>query len=95
MSASITVELSPEVQDIVQQAMAQGEFASPAEVVSAALQVWQDVQDWPAYPQSELQRMCDEALADERPGIPSDEAYSTMLTFSRALETEQRQNDAA
>ena len=95
MSGSITVELSPEVQDIVQHAIAQGEFATPADVVSAALRTWQDMQDCPSYDGDDMQRMCDEAAADERPGIPAHEAHGAMMTFCRALAKGDNSVDAA
>ena len=91
MNTSITVELAPEIQSIVEHAIEQGSFATPAEVVSAALRIWQDMQEWPA---EDMQRMCDEALLDKCPGIPPDQAYSAMMAFCRTLDTSQR-NDAA
>jgi Arc/MetJ-type ribon-helix-helix transcriptional regulator len=92
---TISVEVTPEMQELLDRAMSTGEFSRPEDVISAALHLWYTDRMESPLPVEELNRICQEAISDTTPGIASDAAYAEMKDFCRNLEAEEHRHDAA
>ncbi|MDB5523258.1 MAG: type toxin-antitoxin system ParD family antitoxin [Rhizobium sp.] len=63
----LSIELPPEVSEIVEEAVASGEFASVSEMVSSALVDWKASRLIHGYTVEELRALVDEAEASGEP----------------------------
>jgi antitoxin ParD1/3/4 len=61
--AKVSVALTPEMTDMVQQAVASGEYASGSEVIREALREWKHRRAFKFEAQDELRRLWAEGLA--------------------------------
>lgn len=70
----LNIELLPEINDIVEEAVASGEFASPSAMVSSVLVDWKTSRLIHGYTVEELRALVDEAEASGDP-IDGEEAF--------------------
>jgi len=70
----LSIELPREVSEIVEEAVASGEFASASEMVSSALAEWKSARLIHGYTVEELRALVDEAEASGDP-IDGEEAF--------------------
>jgi len=61
--AKVSVALTPEINELVQQAVASGEYASSSEVIREALREWKLRRTLKLHEQAELQQLWAEGLA--------------------------------
>jgi hypothetical protein len=73
METPSTIELTPASQAILDQAMEREGQEDPAYIVEVALHEWN------------LQRICLEALADQRPGLSMEEVEEQLRIFHKEI----------
>jgi antitoxin ParD1/3/4 len=61
--AKVSVALTPELRDLVQQAVSEGDYASTSEVVREALRDWKERRERKRQGILELRRLWDEGIA--------------------------------
>ena len=71
----MTVTLDETLQEIVTQAIQDGDGQTAEDIVRIGLNNWWDRQMLSGYSPDELQRIGDEIVADTRPGIPADKFF--------------------
>lgn len=73
----MVIELSGEQADLIRDVMADGIFATPADVVGEALEVLRDMRELKGYSQEELKRLIEEGL-DEDGDLDADVFFKEM-----------------
>lgn len=91
----MNVTLDESAQEIVNQAIQDGDGKTPGDIVRIALNDWWDRQMMSGYSPEELRRMSDEIIADTRPGIPAEEFFVNLKEHCRQLDAQHRAVDAA
>lgn len=86
--AKISIALPEEMVALVREAVEAGEYASSSEVVRDALRDWTQKRSLQQQGVEELRRIWQEALEDDRPGIPADEVFDRLERKYRAIAAE-------
>ena len=91
MSAAekISITLTPEMNRIIKQRVAAGDFASSSELIREALRVWQKREDEHQERLAAIRARIQDSLDDPRPSISLDEARDD---FRRHVETRTKSN---
>ena len=86
MSAAekISITLTPEMNRLIKQRVAAGDFASSSELIREALRVWQKREDEHQERMAALRARIQKSLDDPRPSVSLDEARAD---FKRHVET--------
>ena len=91
MSAAekISITLTPEMNRLIKQRVAAGDFASSSELIREALRVWQKREDEHLERLASIRARIQESPDDPRPSISLDEARDE---FRRHVETRAKSN---
>ena len=86
MSAAekISITLTPEMNRIIKQRVAAGDFASSSELIREALRVWQRQQDEHEERLSAIRARIQKSIDDPRPSLSLDEARANFKHHVRA-----------
>jgi antitoxin ParD1/3/4 len=84
----ISIALPPEMAAIVRRAVETGEYASNSEVVREALREWTYQRELRQRGLDELRRLWNEAVTDQRPGVPAEDVLARLRTKYRTLANE-------
>ena len=95
MPQPTTVTLDEAMQEIVTQAIHDGDGTTAEDIVRIALNDWWDRQMLSGYSPEELRRIGDEIVADTRPGIPAEQFFVELKEYCRQLDAQHRAVDAA
>ncbi len=63
----ISIDLSPRLNSIIQEAVASGQYASVSDVVEEALAAWDEHKNLPQFSVDELRRLWNEGIASGSP----------------------------
>lgn len=74
----MTVTLDETLQEIVAQAIKDGDGNTAEDIVRIALNDWWDRQMMSGYSPEDLRRMGEEIVADTRPGIPAEQFFADL-----------------
>ena len=85
----ISITLTPEMNRLIKQRVAAGDFASSSELIREALRVWQKREDEHQERLAAIRARIQDSLDDPRPSISLDEARDD---FRRHVETRTKSN---
>lgn len=80
MSAAekISITLTPELNRIIKQRVAAGDFASSSELIREALRVWQKREDEHRERLASIRARIQKSLDDPRPSIPAEDVFDRL-----------------
>ena len=81
----ISIALPPEMVAIVRDAVSTGEYASTSEVIRDALRDWTHKRALREQGVTELRKLWQEALDDDRPGVDPKEVFDRLKSKYRAM----------
>ena len=80
----ISITLTPEMNRIIKQRVAAGDFASSSELIREALRVWQKREDEHGERLASIRARIQKSIDDPRPNIPAEEVFDRLKEMHEA-----------